>query len=85
MIFGNLGITPRDGCVEIQIGAATPARTALFTASNCPGETARDIDVHDYMTDGSGSGSVQLKLDADGVRTIEVEREGETWHVLRVR
>ena len=32
MIFGNLGITPRDGCVEIQIGAATPARTVLFTA-----------------------------------------------------
>lgn len=32
MIFGNLGITTRDGCVEIQIGAATPARSVLFTA-----------------------------------------------------
>ena len=85
---------PAQACIAIDGKDPSPqfmqalqhdARTALFTASNCPGETARDIDVHDYMTDGSGSGSVQLKLDADGVRTIEVEREGETWHVLRVR
>ena len=33
MIIGNLGITPRDNCVEIQIGAATPSRTVLFTAN----------------------------------------------------
>lgn len=32
MIFGNLGIESRDGCVEMQIGAATPSRRVLFTA-----------------------------------------------------
>ena len=32
MIFGNLGIDSRDGCVEMQIGAATPSRRVVFTA-----------------------------------------------------
>ena len=36
------------------------------------------------MTDGSGSGSVQLMLDVEDARTLDVEREGERWRVLRV-
>lgn len=32
MIIGNLGITTQKNCVEITIGAATPARSVLFTA-----------------------------------------------------
>jgi hypothetical protein len=59
--------------------------TAVFAASQCPGEAAWDINVHDYMTDGSGSGSVQLMLDLDDAQTLDVEREGDRWRVLRVR
>ena len=41
--------------------------------------------MHDYMTDGTGSGSVQLMLDLDDARTLDVERDGERWQVLRER
>ena len=61
------------------------AGTALFVASQCPGEGAWDIDVHDYMTDGTGSGSVQLMLDLDDAQILDVEREGDRWRVLRIR
>lgn len=61
------------------------ADTVVFAASQCPGEDAWDINVHDYMTDGSGSGSVHLMLDLDDAQVLEVEREGDRWRVLRVR
>jgi hypothetical protein len=59
--------------------------TSVFAASQCPGEGAWDINVHDYMTDGSGSGSVHLMLDLDDAQVLDVEREGDRWRVLRVR
>lgn len=33
IIFGNLGISAKGNCVEITIGAATPARKCLFLGS----------------------------------------------------
>ena len=43
------------------------------------------IDIDEYMTDGSGTGSVQLTRGAGDARTVDVEREGEAWRVLRTR
>ena len=85
---------PEQACIAIDGKDPSPqfmqalqpvAGTAVFVASRCPGEGAWDIDVHDYMTDGSGSGSVHLMLDLDDAQLLEVEREGERWRVLRER
>ena len=85
---------PGQACIAIDDKDPSPAfmqalrhgnGTSVFVASQCPGESARDINVHDYMTDGSGSGSVQLMLDLDDAQTLDVEREGDRWRVLRVR
>lgn len=85
---------PVQACIAIDGQDPTPrfmqtlrhaASTAVFVASQCPSEAGWDIEVHDYMTDGSGSGSVQLMLDLDDARTIDVERDGERWRVLRQR
>ena len=82
---------PEQACIAIDGKDPSPqfmqalqpvAGTAVFVASRCPGEGAWDIDVHDYMTDGSGSGSVHLMLDLDDAQLLEVEREGERWRVL---
>jgi hypothetical protein len=37
------------------------------------------------MTDGSGSGSVQVMLGRGDTQIVEVERLGSHWRVLRVR
>lgn len=85
---------PSQACIAIDGKDPSPAfmqalrhdaKTALFAASKCPNELAWDVDVHDYMTDGSGSGSVEVMLDLDDAQTVDVEREGEVWRVLRVR
>jgi hypothetical protein len=59
--------------------------TGLLAASACPGDAADDIGVHDYMTDGSGRGSVQVTLGRGDTQIVEVERLGSRWRVLRVR
>lgn len=95
LVEGSLATrAPAQACIAIDGKDPPPpfmqslrhdAKTALFTASQCPGEAAWDIDVHDYMTDGSGRGSVQLMLDLDDAQAIDVERDGARWRVLRVR
>jgi hypothetical protein len=35
------------------------------------------------MTDGSGSGKVAVQLDDETARTLDVERDGTTWRVVR--
>ncbi len=84
---------PRQACLVIDdkdpaagfIEALEAGATQVFANSACPGEATWDLAVHDYMTDGSGTGSVQLELDADATRTVDVERDGTRWRVLRVR
>jgi hypothetical protein len=85
---------PAQACIAIDDKDPSPvfmqalrhgAGTAVFVASQCPGENARDINVHDYMTDGSGSGVVQLMLDLDDAQVLDVEREGGRWRVVRTR
>lgn len=60
------------------------AATTVSAASRCPADGARRVDVREYMTDGSGGGTVQVTLDGKA-RAVDVEREGERWRVLRRR
>lgn len=85
---------PAQACIAIDGKDPAPAfmpvlkieaKTQVFPASQCPGDGAYDVDVHDYMTDGSGTGSVQLMLDVEDARTVDVERNGTAWRVMRVR
>lgn len=80
-----IAIDGKDPSPQFMQGLPPVAGTAVFVASQCPGEGAWDINVHDYMTDGSGSGSVQLMLDLDDAQILDVEREGDRWRVLRER
>lgn len=80
-----IAIDDEDPSADFMRALQHGAETTLFAASACPGEAAFDINVHDYMTDGSGRGEVQLMLDVEDARTVDVEREGERWRVLGVR
>lgn len=73
------------------------ADTARFSPqSTCSPRTGTEplvsIEVRDYRTDGSGSGTVQVGIadtDANGqprveIRTLEVERDGLDWNVKRI-
>ena len=62
---------------------ASPA--ALFPASACPDKETLAIAVDNYLTDGSGSGEVQLTVGGGKPRVLEVERNGAAWRVLRRR
>lgn len=79
-----IAIDDKDPSTDFMQALRHDAKTTLFAASACPGEAAYDINVHDYMTDGSGSGNVQLMLDVEDARTVDVERNGTAWRVLRV-
>lgn len=57
----------------------------LYPASICPATGGFVIAVHDYMTDGSGSGTVQLDLDVEDSQLVDVERNGTAWRVVRRR
>ncbi len=67
------------------INALDAGNTQVFASSACPGESPLNLAVHDYMTDGSGTGNVQLDVDGNAARSVEVEREGTRWRILRVR
>ena len=85
--------TPRQACIAIDgrdpapgfIESLAAGNTQLFAKSACPGKPARDMDVHGYMTDGTGTGTVQLTLGKGKARSVEVERDGTRWRILRGR
>lgn len=82
---------PSQACLAIDDADPSPALmqalpagpAKLFPASACPARGALAIAVRNYMTDGSGSGQVQVQAGAKGVRTFDVERDGSAWRVLR--
>lgn len=84
---------PRQACIAIDgkdpapgfIEALAAGGTQVFAGSACPAGSAWAMGVQDYMTDGTGTGSVRLRLGGDEERTLEVEREGTRWRILRVR
>ncbi len=84
---------PAQACIAVDGGdpsakllQALPTKpAALFPASACPGKDALAIAVDNYLTDGSGSGEVQLTVGGGKPRVLEVERNGTAWRVLRRR
>jgi hypothetical protein len=81
---------PTQACITIDGRDPSPAflqslaagNTTLATGTACVGGATR-ISVNDYMTDGSGSGKVAVQLDDETARTLDVERDGTTWRVVR--
>ena len=84
---------PAQACVAIDAGDPEPqfmeslvvGASEVFTASECPGDAAWTIAVHDYMTDGLGRGHVQLDSGGKKTRTVEAERDGIRWEILSQR
>lgn len=91
-----------DGaCLAIDGGDAAPAVVAGLRADGLPVRTAAEcagatdvlrVDVREYRTDGSGTGTVDVatRLPGDGadaatVRRFEVQRVGDDWRVLAER
>lgn len=74
---------PADSLNRLQ---AMPARAVA--ASRCPTDAtdALHVDISDYRTDGSGTGSVRLRLqqgsDAASERELQVRRIGTVWQVV---
>lgn len=55
-------------------------------ASACDDDAAIGIEVADYRTNGSGVGTVEVRVrreDTERTRRLEVERTGDAWRVLR--
>lgn len=78
-----LEVDNRDPSAALMQALAVPTGTTLHPTSACPAKGAFAIAVHDYMTDGSGSGQVQLDLDVEDAQLVDVERSGSAWRVLR--
>lgn len=81
---------PTQACIAIDGGDPSPAFLQSLAAGNATlsaGATCADgalrIAVRKYMTDGSGSGKVAVQLDDEAARTLDVERDGTTWRVLK--
>lgn len=84
---------PTQACVAIDGKDPTMAvrqpiaglPTRIVPMSACPGVDLPRIDVSDYLTDGTGSGSVRVQVDGGTPRVFEVERDGTEWRILRTR
>jgi len=69
---------------ESTLAALTGGGVAL-PASTCPPESALQLNVHRYLTDGSGTGTVLLTQRRGAQETtseLGVRRSGETWTLL---
>ncbi len=84
---------PAQACIAIDganpapqfMESLTTVTTKTFPTSDCPGDAAWNITVHDYMTDGLGRGHVQLESGGGKARTVEAERDGTRWKILSQR
>ncbi len=84
---------PARACVEVDGKDPSAALlqdfatvdTTVAAMSACPTEPARRVAVSEYMTDGSGSGSVRVQVDGTAPRVLDVERDGTRWRILRTR
>lgn len=80
------GHAPPDSALEALRADGRDVRDAS-TCDAASGLTARWLDVHDYLTDGSGTGSIQLAShDGDPSKATprerEVRRVGDDWQVI---
>jgi hypothetical protein len=84
---------PASACIAVDgrdpaptLLAPVPATdTVLLPASACTRSDARRIDISEYLTDGSGTGSVRVAIDDAPAQVFDVERDGTRWRILRTR
>jgi hypothetical protein len=84
---------PAQACVAIdgkdpsaavlQSFAGHPTR--ILATSACPGADVLRIAVSQYLTDGTGTGSLRVEVDGGTPRILDVERDGTHWRILRTR
>ena len=55
----------------------------LFPLSACPSEAALKISVRNYLTDGSGIGTVQLQIGDQAPQAYEARRDGTVWQLRK--
>lgn len=72
----------KDPVAEVVRQAAALGIT-VQPASACTDPHALRIEIHDYMTDGSGEGDVQLKAGTAAAQTLQVRRDGIHWNVVQ--
>jgi hypothetical protein len=78
-----LDVDGKDPAPALLQALPTLPATRVYPASTCPKTGSFGIAVHDYMTDGSGRGQVQLDLDVEDAQLLDVQRTGSKWRVLR--
>jgi hypothetical protein len=75
------------------LAASLRARGLRIDPATCAGaRRVPTFDVRDYLTDGSGTGTVRVRIlsmgpddrPRDATRVLEVQREGMQWRVLRL-
>lgn len=71
----------QDPATEVITMVAT-AGFSVRPASSCNDPQALRISIERYMTDGSGSGEVQLTVADTAPTTLSVQRDGRDWSVL---
>lgn len=77
-------IDGRDPVAEVVQQAATRGIT-VQPASACAPASALQLDIENYLTDGSGAGDVRLRVGTDAARTLAVQRDGSVWSVRDAR
>lgn len=75
-----IALDGNDPSAGFMASLATTKREVM-PASHCTAGDGWKIEVGEYMTDGSGRGSVQLLSGTRPARTINAEREGKRWNV----
>ncbi|MHC9086496.1 hypothetical protein ACYX7E_15910 [Luteimonas sp. RIT-PG2_3] len=83
------GQPPGDSVLDALRAGGRDVRDAVACQAE-NGLAARWLDVHDYLTDGSGTGSIQLAThDGDAAKAVrrehEVRRVGDEWEILAKR
>lgn len=82
-----------QACVSVDGGDPSPSvlaavragNTRLFAQSACPDTGAVRIAIRDYLTDGSGSGTVQLHVGDGAAQTFEASRIERDWQLRKSR
>ncbi|MCC7096051.1 MAG: hypothetical protein IT472_02565 [Thermomonas sp.] len=77
-------IDGKDPATEV-FTMVTNGGLSVRPASSCNDPQALRIAVERYMTDGSGSGEVQLRIGDTASTTVSVQRDGRDWSVLDAR
>ena len=65
------------------LAAAAADGIQLFPLSACPSDATLKLSVREYMTDGSGSGTVQLQVGDAAAQTYRARRDGTTWQLRK--